>query len=240
MQAHHDQETAQPCELIPPHDASRCFLYEPGRISYADGLKLQHDFHTACALGEIPGILMLLEHNPVLTMGVKTGEGNVLASREALDKLGVELVKTDRGGDVTYHGPGQLVGYPILKLRQIGVDLHCYLRTLEQTIIDTLADFDLIGTRNGPAGVWVGDKKVCSIGIAVRKWVTYHGFALNIDPNMSHFSLINPCGLASSQITSLAELLGSAPDMAHVREVYARNFANNFKLELIPWRAAKC
>lgn len=186
-------------------------------------------------MAEIPGILMLLEHDPVITKGVKTGSGNVLVSAETLAARGIELVDTDRGGDVTYHGPGQLVGYPIVRLRELGGDLHGYLRSIEDCIIDLLAEFGLAGGRNGPAGVWVGDRKICSIGVAVRRWVAYHGFSLNVDPDMSHFSLINPCGLASEKITSMAELLGAAPDMREVREVCARSFARTFDLTLKPW-----
>lgn len=214
---------------------AECYLYNIERISYANALSLQLDFHARCAAGEIPGILMLLEHDPVITMGVKTGEGNVLASAEALRREGIELVETDRGGDVTYHGPGQLVGYPIFRVREMGGDLHEYLRTLEQCIIDALAEFGLRGERSGPAGVWVGELKVCSIGVAVRKWVTYHGFALNVDPNMRHFGYINPCGLAAERITSLRDILGTAPDMSDVRAACARGFERNFGITLSPW-----
>ena len=213
-----------------------CLLYNISRISYTEALALQHDLHEQCAALEIPGMLILLEHDPVITMGVKeSSRSNVVSSPEYLRKQGIELVETDRGGDVTYHGPGQLVGYPIVRLRELGGDLHAYLRALEQSIIDALGEFGLEGNRNGPAGVWVGDKKVCSIGIAVRKWVTYHGFALNVDPIMEHFSLINPCGLESRQISSMAELLGSAPDMSAVRDACARGFAKNFNLNLKQW-----
>lgn len=214
---------------------TECLLYNIERLSYTKALDLQLDIHAKCAKGDLPGVLVLLEHDPVITMGVKTGEGNVLASEEILQREGVELVWTDRGGDVTYHGPGQLVGYPIFRLRLMGLDLHGYLRTLEQSIIDALAEFGLKGERNGPAGVWVGDRKVCSIGVAVRKWVTYHGFAMNVAPNMQHFSLINPCGLASEQITCLRDLLGVAPDMAEVRAACARGFERNFDVNLRPW-----
>ncbi|MCX8053969.1 MAG: lipoyl(octanoyl) transferase LipB, partial [Armatimonadetes bacterium] len=145
---------------------------------------------------------------------------------------GIDIVRIDRGGDVTYHGPGQLVGYPILKLRDVGGDVHKYLRLLEQTVIDTLARFNLVGYRNPPAGVWVDGKKVCSIGIAVRKRVTYHGFALNVAPDMSDFSLINPCGLKSSSLTSVTELIGSPPDMEEVREFYMDSFVKVFGIRL--------
>jgi len=204
------------------------------RISYRDALALQLDLHAKVVAKELPRALLLLEHDPVITKGVKTGAGNVLVSTEALERQGVELVSTDRGGDVTYHGPGQLVGYPIFPLREMGFDLHGYLRSLEQCIIDVLAEFGLKGERNGPAGVWVGDKKVCSIGVAVRKWVTYHGFALNVAPNMRHFSLINPCGLQSNQITCLRDLLGAAPSMDDVRAACAHAFERNFGVTFCP------
>lgn len=216
--------------------STTCLLRDIDRISYSDALTMQHALHDQCVAGDIPGVLILLEHDPVITMGVKqTSRSNVLVSPQLLKANGVELVATDRGGDVTYHGPGQLVGYPIVRVREFSGDVHSYLRSLEQSIIDTLAEFGLEGHRNGLAGVWVGDKKVCSIGMAVRKWVTYHGFALNVDPNLAHFGLINPCGLQSEQITSMARLLGKAPDMRDVRHVYARAFSRIFNVELRAW-----
>ena len=214
---------------------SECYLYNINRISYTKALSLQLDLHARCVSGEIPGVLMLLEHDPVITMGVKTSEANVLATPEVLEREGIELVRTDRGGDVTYHGPGQLVGYPIFRLREMGADLHGYLRAVEQGIIDALAGFGLHGERSGPAGVWVGGRKVCSIGVAVRKWVTYHGFALNVDPDMRHFGYINPCGLAADRITCLRELLGTAPEMADVRRACARGFESSFGIRFSPW-----
>lgn len=222
-------------------EPTECLIGIIDRISYSDGVRLQHDLHQRCVSGLIPGALLLLEHDPVITIGVKqSSAANVLVSKETLRECGVELAETDRGGDVTYHGPGQLVGYPILRLRDVADDLHGYLRGLEQSIIDALAEFGLDGERNGPAGVWVGGRKICSIGVAVRKWVTYHGFALNVDPIMDHFSLINPCGLDSRRITSMAELLGEPPDMQRVREACARCLAKTFKLTLNPWCPEVC
>lgn len=223
-----------PSRLLPTASANTrtCMLYNIPRISYTEALKLQHGLHARCAAHELNAALILLEHDPVITTGVKTASENILLTEAALREHGIELVETDRGGDATYHGPGQLVGYPILRLRRAAPDLHGYLRALEQSVIDLLSEFDLQGRRNGPAGVWVGDRKICSIGIAVRKHVTYHGFALNVDPDMSHFAFINPCGLTAEEITSMSELLGAAPDMAEVRDVYARCFADTFGLEL--------
>lgn len=221
-------------------DCSACFLARIDRISYADALRMQLRLHEQVAARNVPGVLLLLEHDPVITMGVKTGEGNVLVRPEVLQQRGIQLVQTDRGGDVTYHGPGQLVGYPILRLRELGGDVHSFLRTLEQSIIDVLADYGLEAGRSGQAGVWVGDKKVCSIGIAVRKWVSYHGFALNVDPDMSHFRLINPCGLDSQKMTSLAQLLGRAPSMDDVSARCASAIARNFGLEFSELPADLC
>ncbi len=201
------------------------------RISYLDALALQHDIHQKCVENPENGALLLLEHNPVITLGVKNSSaGNVLVNQSVLASAGIELVETDRGGDVTYHGPGQLVGYPIFSLRELGHDLHSYLRSLEQVIIDLLTEYGLVGDRNGPAGVWVGDKKVCSIGVAVRRMTTYHGFALNVNPDMSHFNYINPCGLNSQQVSSLSELLGYVPEMNDVKMICARKFASIFGL----------
>lgn len=205
------------------------------RISYGDALRLQLDTHARCVSGEFPGALILLEHDPVITMGAGTSECNLLANPDHLERLGIELVRTDRGGDVTYHGPGQLVGYPIVRVRELAGDLHTYLRMLEECIILTLSSFGLRGERNGPAGVWVNGLKICSIGIAVRRWVSYHGFALNVDPDMSHFALINPCGLHSEQMTSIARLLGGAPEMADVRRVCSEAFAEVFCVKLRHW-----
>lgn len=215
---------------------SCCFIRHFDRISYSDALAIQHNLHDRCASNNIPSTLILLEHDPVITMGVKSSShSNVLVSPEVLKAKGIEIVETDRGGDVTYHGPGQLVGYPIVRVRDLARDVHDYLRKLEQTVIDTLAYYNLEGERNGLAGVWVNGKKVCSIGIAMRRGVTYHGLALNVDPDLSHFQLINPCGLLSEQITSMTRLLGHSVDLNEIREAYSRAFTNVFKVTLIPW-----
>ncbi|MFQ3549337.1 MAG: lipoyl(octanoyl) transferase LipB [Armatimonadota bacterium] len=216
---------------------NKCFLYTLGRIGYQKALDMQHNLHNQTSSKQIPGALMLLEHDPVITMGVKsTSCGNLLADENILKSEGIEVISTDRGGDITYHGPGQLVGYPILALRSISRDLHTYLRDLEESIILLLAEYGLKGNRNGPAGVWVGNKKVCSIGVAVRKWTTYHGFALNICPNLDHFSYINPCGLKSSDITSISELLKKDISLDEVMNKYLASFEKIFGLSLIPYQ----
>jgi lipoic acid synthetase len=181
--------------------------------------------------GKLGGALVVLEHPPVITKGVGTHVENMLVPESVLRANGVEVVETDRGGDATYHGPGQIVGYPIINLRKSGNDVHGFLRLLESVVISTLADYGLEGRRHGLAGVWVGEKKICSIGIAVRGGVSYHGFALNVCPNMRHFAFINPCGLQSEQITSLEQLLDPVPSLDEVRERVIEHFIAQFGIE---------
>jgi len=206
-------------------------LYDIGVIGYKEALELQLSLHSDVKSGKLGGALILLEHNPVITLGTDTHPENLLVPKNVLASKGIEVIKTDRGGDITYHGPGQLTGYPIINLRAIGSDVHGYLRLIESIIISTLADFGLSGSRNGPAGVWVGEKKVCSIVIAVRGCVTYQGFALNVDPDLSHFTFINPCGLESGRITSIKRLVEPAPDMQKVRECVVKHFMHHLNLE---------
>jgi len=199
-------------------------LIECGLVRYSDALQAQLAFHAEVRAGRSGGVLMLVEHYPVVTLGRGAQPGNLLVSEDDLRANGIELVRTDRGGDVTYHGPGQLVGYPIVSLRAIGNDVHGFLRLIESVIVSALADFGVAARRGDRAGVWVGDKKICSIGIAVRGGVTYHGFALNVNPDMRHFGFINPCGLRPDQIGSLEQLVSPAPDMRLVRERVAAHF----------------
>ncbi|MEL6498217.1 MAG: lipoyl(octanoyl) transferase LipB [Planctomycetota bacterium] len=176
------------------------------------------------------GELLFVEHDPVITVTRRAGAaGHVLADERQLGRLNVEVHETDRGGDVTYHGPGQVVGYPVVDLNRVNCRLHAYLRLLEQTVIDAIGAFGVVGVRDESAtGVWVERDgvlaKVCAIGVRVRRWVTMHGFALNVDPDLSHFGLIVPCGLHGRPVTSLRELLGDGcPSMDDVhRELAAR------------------
>ncbi|HET9251315.1 MAG TPA: lipoyl(octanoyl) transferase LipB [Candidatus Eisenbacteria bacterium] len=189
-------------------------IYDLGRVPYRAALSFQRRAVETRARGESPDVLYLLEHDSVLTVGRGSKDGNLKAAGTDLERLGIEVVPVERGGDITYHGPGQLVGYPIVSLAGLpgGMDLHRYLRDLEQALIETLAAFGLKARRNPPyTGVWVGDRKVAAIGVAVRRWVAYHGFALNIDPDLSHFDLIHPCGIRHLGVASMASLLGEAP-----------------------------
>ncbi len=192
-----------------------------GPTPYRAGLALQDGLVRARADGETGDWLLYPDHPPVLTVGRGGTEGSVLADAATLAARGVELFEVPRGGDVTWHGPGQLVGYPIVGLERVDRDLHRWLRTLEEALIRALARWGVDAGRSaGRTGVWIGDCKIASIGVAVRRWVGYHGFALNVRPDLSGFSLIHPCGLRGVRMTSLAERLGeAAPTMAEARRV---------------------
>jgi len=189
-------------------------VYDLGRVPYRRALAFQHRAVELRARGEAPDALYMVEHEPVLTVGRSGRSENLRAGDAELASVGIEVVPVERGGDVTYHGPGQIVGYPIVDLTGLpgGRDLHRYLRDLEEALIACLASFGLDASRRPPyTGVWVGDRKVAAIGVAVRHWIAFHGFALNVDPNMSHFDLIHPCGIRDLGVASMAGLLGTAP-----------------------------
>lgn len=197
-----------------------------GPQPYRDTYRLQLARRNAIETGRASGALMLLEHTPVVTLGRNAREEHLLASRDVLARLGIEVVETDRGGDVTYHGPGQLVAYPVLDLRLWKCSIHGYLRALEDVLIAVLARHGLRGERmRGYTGVWVGGAKVAAIGVGIHRWVSYHGIALNVDPNMEHWGLIVPCGIPDKPVTSLRRLLGSAPSM----EIVERDFVDAFR-----------
>ena len=184
-----------------------------GRSSYTEAIELQTRLVTRLqGLAREEACLILTEHDPpVITLGVSASEGNVVASRHQLESEGIELHKTRRGGDVTYHGPGQLVCYPILQLKRHGKSLRQYQRDLEEVVIRALARLGVeAGRRDALTGVWTSEGKIAAIGVAVSRWVSYHGFAVNVCPNMDHFRLIVPCGLADERVTSLA-VLGGKP-----------------------------
>jgi lipoyl(octanoyl) transferase len=177
-----------------------------GRVPYAEALKLQRRLADERIAGLIPDTLILLEHPPVVTLGRGTRETSLPVQPEALRARGVEVHEIERGGDVTYHGPGQLVGYPILDLQALKPDLHWYLRQLEEALIRALAVFDIPAERNqGYTGVWTRGRKIASIGIHVRQWVTWHGFALNVTTDLPAFDLIVPCGIPDVVRPSMAK-----------------------------------
>ena len=198
-----------------------------GPTPYREGLALQDALVRARADGRTGDWLLYPDHPPVITMGRSGAGENVLADAETLARLGVEVFDVPRGGDVTWHGPGQLVGYPIVALDRVDRDLHRWLRVLEEGLIRALARWGVEGRRReGLTGVWVGERKVASVGVAVRRWVAYHGFALNVLTDLGGFSLIHPCGLPGVRMTSLAELLGNrAPGMSDTRSAVSAELA---------------
>jgi lipoyl(octanoyl) transferase len=202
-----------------------------GLVPYEEGLELQKRLVEERKAGLIPDQLLLLQHPPVITLGakVRNDRSHVLATGPELDRAGVALFEAGRGGDVTYHGPGQLVGYPILDLRPDRCDVHRYVRDLEQMLIDAVADFGLTaGRAEGLTGAWVGRDKLAAIGVRISRWVTSHGFALNVTTDLSHFDLIVPCGIADRGVTSLGRLLGRDVPMHEVVEAVVRGFGRTF------------
>jgi len=211
----------------------RCSVYQLGQIAYDDAYHLQQKLLYERLNNRIEDTLLLLEHPPTITVGKSGKLENVLASPAQLAEEGVSLVFTDRGGDVTYHGPGQIVGYPIFDLRERGRDAHQYLHNLEEVLIRTLNDFAISSSRDsGHAGVWVKDEEIAAIGLSIRKWVAMHGFALNVNTDLARFSLINPCGFTNRKATSMAHLLGQEIPMEAVRERLLAHFSKIFDVQL--------
>jgi lipoyl(octanoyl) transferase len=205
-----------------------------GLVPYADGLELQRRLVEDRKADRIPDTLLLLQHPHVLTIGVKKdGRSHILASPERLTSLGVDVFETGRGGDVTYHGPGQLVGYPIVDLNPDRRDVHRYVRDLEEVMIGVCADYGLAADRvKGFSGAWIrstsGDEKIGAIGVRISRWVTSHGIALNVATDVDFFNLIVPCGIADKGVTSLAAKLGKAPDMREVEDRFVAHFCRVF------------
>ncbi|MDR1989232.1 MAG: lipoyl(octanoyl) transferase LipB [Acidobacteriaceae bacterium] len=198
-----------------------------GRVPYRDALDMQRALVEERKADRVGDLLILLEHPPVLTLGVKGdgGRSHILASADALGAQGIDIFETGRGGDVTYHGPGQVVGYPIVNLKPDRCDVHRYVRDLEEVIIRTAAEFGVTATRvAGLTGVWVGQEKLAAIGVRISRWVTSHGFAFNVQTDLNHFGLIVPCGIADRGVTSLAKL-GVTATMADVETALARQFS---------------
>ena len=189
-------------------------LYDLGRVPYRAALAFQRRAVETRANGEAPDVFYVVEHDPVLTVGRGGHAENFRTGAADLNRRGIDVVPVERGGDVTYHGPGQIVGYPIVALDALpgGRDLHRYLRDIEEALIECLGAFGIDAGRRPPyTGVWVADRKVAAIGVAVRRWIAFHGFALNVDPDLSHFDLIHPCGIRDLGVASMASLLSVAP-----------------------------
>jgi lipoyl(octanoyl) transferase len=205
-------------------------------MPYGEALALQRALVEDRRANRIPDTLLLVEHPHVLTLGVRGdgGRSHILATAEALASRGVEVHETGRGGDITYHGPGQLVGYPIIDLKPDRCDVHRYVRDLEEVLIRTAADYGVVAERvAGLTGVWVGRGKLAAIGVRIARWITSHGFAFNITTNLDYFTLIVPCGIPDRGVTSLAELAGRAVDPAEVAGRIIEHFSNVFNLRAL-------
>jgi len=213
---------------------SRCNFVQLGRMSYEDALELQWDIAEARRDNRIEDTLLLLEHPPVITIGRSGNSKNILASRETLEREGIRLYTVDRGGDVTYHGPGQLIGYPIINLANHGKDIHSYVYRIEESIIGLLKREYTVETEivQGHVGVWYRTEKIAAIGVTVRSWITTHGFALNVDPDMNHFAMIHPCGIRDKGVTSLSKILDRKVTIDEVAKKYPKYFGETFGVEM--------
>lgn len=199
-------------------------------VTYENGMAMQETLVGKRQRDEIEDQLLLLQHPPVITLGRGGDPGNLLAPQEVFAQDGIRFFETTRGGDITYHGPGQLVGYPILHLGEGNRDVRKYVTNLEEAIIRTAAEWGVTAARaEGKRGVWVGDQKLAAIGVRVARWVTCHGFALNVTTNLDHFRHITPCGIREGGVTSLEKLLGTAPPMRAVEDAFLRHFSEIFK-----------
>jgi len=209
-----------------------CELQDLGRLGYGDALAIQKDLVEKRKHGLIPDQLLIVEHPHVITLGRNGHTENLLASEEVLRRAGIEFHPTDRGGDITYHGPGQIVGYPIFDLREWKRDVVAYVRALEQVIISALAAFGIeAGRLEGCTGVWVDGRKIAAIGVHISRWVTSHGFALNHATDLNYFHYIVPCGI-TKPVTSMRDL-GVAAERNDVVAALARNFSRHFHVEIL-------
>ena len=211
-----------------------CTVIQPGRIRYEPAYQLQMQFVNEIRNNPADprAYLILLEHEPVLTLGRRTGGDELLVPREFLVQRGIEIHEIDRGGKITYHGPGQIVGYPIMPLLGPRRDVYKYLRSLEQVLINILAEYAIRGERNPEfTGVWVGNEKVAAIGIGLTRWITFHGFALNVNTDLDAFSLITPCGIRGKGVTSMQKLLGREIPLDEVYKKIVPEFQREFEFE---------
>ena len=210
-----------------------CRVEQLGTVDYAEGLRLQGERVAQRKAGEIPDALLLLEHPHVYTLGRNAERENLLISEDRLAQLGAQLFATDRGGDITYHGPGQLVGYPIFDLTKHRRDIAWFMRALEEVFIGVARDFGIHAARiPGAPGAWVGSDKLVAMGVHISRWVTSHGFAFNVNTDLHYFDSIVPCGLRDKGVTSLAKLLGRPVGMDRVVERVIEHFGTVFELEM--------
>jgi lipoyl(octanoyl) transferase len=206
-----------------------------GRTPYAEALALQQSLHDSRKRNEISDTLLLLEHPHVITLGRAANRANILVNEQTRTEKKIELFETGRGGDVTYHGPGQLVGYPIISLAPDAQDVRRYVRNIQEVLVRTARDFGVEAEPRGGehVGVWVGDDKLAAIGIRLSRWVTMHGFAFNITTDLEYFNLIVPCGIQGHGVTSLEKILGTTIEIATVAEIAAKHFGEVFSRKML-------
>jgi lipoate-protein ligase B len=222
----------------------RGYIVDLGLIDYKEAWELQHDLWAKRVAGELPDLLLLLEHPHVITLGRRGNRSHLIASAEVLEAMNIPLFHIERGGDVTYHGPGQLVVYPILDLKSYGYRVIRYVDQLEEVLLRVLRDFGIEGKRDSlNRGVWVNGDKIASIGVTIKRWVSFHGLALNYDTDLKYFDLIHPCGLEGKKMTSMAKVLEkevSRESLAeriifHFREVFQREWEEKNLKELLSY-----
>lgn len=205
-----------------------------GNMPYGEALKLQYELVEARQKNQIGNVLLLLEHPAVLTKGTRTDSANIYLSEEELEKLGMSVYEVNRGGDVTYHGPGQIVGYPIVQLKDFDEGIRWFIQTMEESLIDLLQEEFAIQAhprKDKFTGVWVGERKIVAFGLAVQHGVTMHGFAFNVNTNLEHFNVINPCGL-SLGVTSVANETGRMADIDRTKDLVAKSLARHFNWDV--------
>ena len=210
-------------------------VHRLGIVPYRDALALQRTLVEERRAGRVPDLLLLLVHPPVITLGVRGdgGRSNIIATDQRLAELGIEIAETGRGGDVTYHGPGQVVGYPILDLHPDRCDVHRYVRDIEEVMIRACAEYGLTAGRlNGMTGTWIGKDKIGAIGVRITRWITSHGFAFNVNTKLDHFTLIVPCGISQGGVTSLQQAAGQQVSLPEVEDLLTRHFCDVFEREV--------
>jgi len=206
-------------------------IVDLGKRGYSKTLETQRELQQLRIDEKIGDTLLLVEHDAVLTMGTRGKDSNVIASKEMLSKMRIDIAWVERGGDVTYHGPGQIVGYPIINLENFDKDIRAYITRIQDVITNVLEkNFEISASkRTGEeTGVWIGNEKISAIGISIKKWITMHGFAFNVNTNLSHFDLIVPCGLTGTGVTSIEKIIGKKADYEFVKEEIIKEFAGVF------------
>jgi lipoate-protein ligase B len=210
----------------------RGFIIDLGLIDYKKAWDVQHDLWSRRVKGELPDLLLFLEHPHVITLGRRGNRNYLIASQEVLNSMAIPIYHVERGGDVTYHGPGQLVVYPIVDLREYGYRLIRYVDQLEEVILLTLKDFGVEGKKDSlNRGIWVNGEKIASLGVAIKRWVSFHGLALNYKTDLNYFDLIHPCGLVGKKMTSMEKILGERVPRENLIEKISFHFKEIFKRE---------